>query len=360
MPEPLRLGFLGCGNIAQGYATTASAYPEQLAFVGFYDLMPDRAQAMAQKFGGQAFTTVEDLLASDAVDLVVNLTIHTAHFATSKQAIEAGKDVYSEKPIALSFAESNELCELAEAKGVRLAGAPMTFMGETQQTGWKHIRDGKIGTPRLVYAEVNHGRIEAWHPAPGPFYGVGPLWDVGVYPLTLATTFFGPAARVATAYQRVIYPDRETQDGTPFTIETPEFITAVIEMASGPVVRLTTNFFVHRHNTHQKGRFEVHGEKGSLVLGDFQDFHGGAESSDFGEPLDPVQPVREPFEGIEWARSLVEFAEAKAAGQAPRVSGRQASHIVEILEAIDGCANSGKPVELNSSFTQPAPMPWAQ
>ncbi len=356
----LNIAILGCGNISTGYSKTLKPYTNRVKIVGYYDLMADRAEAFTHEFGGRAYDTVDALVADPDVDLVVNLTIHTAHYATCKQALEAGKHVFCEKPLALKYAEAKELCELAEAKGVILAGAPMTFMGEAQQTAWKAIRDGVTGTPRLVYAEVNHGRIESWHPAPGPFYAVGPLWDVGVYPLTLATTFFGRVSRIATAYQRVIFPHRETKDGNAFTIETPEFTTAVIELESGPIIRLTTNFYVKGENTHQKGRFEVHGDAGSVVLDNFQQFNAPVEASAFGEKLAPLEYVREPFVGTEWGRSVVEFAEAVEAGRKPRVSGRQAAHIVEVLEAITTAAQSGSPVELTSSFDPPAPMDWAR
>lgn len=358
--KPLRLGVLGCGNISTRYCETLQTYPDHATPVAFYDLLPERAAEFAERFGGVAVDSIDQLVQRDDVDLVLNLTIHTAHFETTKCALEAGKHVFSEKPLSLNFAEAQALCDLADSRGVVLGGAPMTFMGEAQQTAWQQVRNGITGTPRLVYAEVNHGRIESWHPAPGPFYTVGPLLDVGVYPLTLATTFFGPAARVVAAYQRVIYPHRKTQDGTDFTIETPEFTTAVIELASGVVVRLTTNFYVNDQNTHQKGRFEIHGDAGSVVLGDFQNFNTAVEASPLGEPLAAVDLVREPFDGIEWARSLVEFAEALDENRPPRVTGRQAAHVVEILEAITRCAKTHQPIDLTSTFDPVSPMPWAE
>ncbi|MEM9882710.1 MAG: Gfo/Idh/MocA family oxidoreductase [Planctomycetota bacterium] len=358
--HPLRLGVLGCGNISKRYCDTLKPYPQHARPVAFYDLLPDRAAAYATEFGGEAVATIDQLLGRDDVDAVLNLTIHTAHFATTKAALEAGKHVLSEKPLALTYAEAKQLCELAEAKGVTLSGAPMTFMGEAQQTTWKQVRGGVTGTPRLVYAEVNQGRIEAWHPAPGPFYAVGPLWDVGVYPLTLATTFFGPAARVAAAYQTTLFPHRQTLDGTAFTIEAPEFITAVIELASGVTVRLTTNFYVQRNNTTQGSRFEVHGDAGSVSLGSFQDFHADVQAAPLGQDLEPVAPVRTPYEGIEWARSIVELSEALDEGRSPRVTGRQAAHVVEIIETIYRVAERHQPAELTSTFDPPSPMPWAE
>src|SRR6478736_5174689 len=104
------------------------------------------------------------------------------------RALEAGRHVYSEKPLALHPIEARTLVELARSRGLRLGCSPSTFLGEAQQTATALVRSGRLGTVRAIYAEVDWGRIETWHPAPAPFYDVGALFDVGVYPLTLATT----------------------------------------------------------------------------------------------------------------------------------------------------------------------------
>ncbi|MEM1212226.1 MAG: Gfo/Idh/MocA family oxidoreductase [Planctomycetota bacterium] len=356
MPSPLKCAMIGCGNVADRYASqTREHAADDAVILGYADMDIARAQQFAEKFDGKVYDDLDAILADDDVELLINLTIHHAHYAVIKKALEGGKHVYTEKPIALSYAEAKELVELADAKGLMLAGAPITFLGDAQSAAWKAATDGTIGTPRVIYAENNHGRIESWHPNPGPFYGVGPLWDVAVYPLTLATTFFGPAARVLTAVQRVIYPERKNQAGEPFTIETPEFTTAVIELASGPLVRLTSNFYVHRANTDQQGKFEVHGDAGSVVLGDFQSSEASVEASGFGEPREALPYANDPpFENIPFYRGIVEVAQALREDRPSRVTGAQAAHVVEILEAITVSASEGRAVELTSTFEKPA------
>ncbi|MEO0586700.1 MAG: Gfo/Idh/MocA family oxidoreductase [Planctomycetota bacterium] len=354
MPGPIRAAIVGCGNIATRYAQQAKEYPAAVALVGFFDLDTARAQAFADEHGGTAYPTLEALLADDSIDLVVNLTIHHVHFKTTTQMLEAGKHVYSEKPLALSADEAMKLVALAESKGLTLAGAPMNFLGDAQQKTWKLIRDGAIGTPRLVYAEVNHGRIETWHPNPEPFYDVGPLWDVGVYPLTLATTFFGPVTRVVAAHQTVVYPNRTTQEGRDFTIEAPELTIAVLEIGE-LVMRLTTNFFVHKFNTHQGPRFEVHGEIGSVVLNNFQDNDAPVEHSAFGEAL-----ASEPWpEGTpnpqQFGRGLNEVCVALQEARPSRVTGKQAAHVVAVLDTIAAVAKSHTPTEVTSRFEPVTP-----
>lgn len=357
---PLKIVVVGCGNVAGQYLKTLPPYADKVRVLGFSDLDASRAEAFADEHGGKAYDSLDAVLADPEVDAVLNLTIHTAHVEVISRCLEAGKHVYSEKPLAMTSADAAGLCELADRKGLLLCGAPMNFLGEAQQTLWKTLRDGTVGTPRVVYAENNHGRIEAWHPNPGPFYGVGPLFDVAVYPITLATTFFGPVTRVVCGYARVLFPDRVTKQGKTFHIETPEFATAVLETEQGVVVRLTSNFYVHTHNTHQKGRFEVHGDAGSVVLDNFQQFAASVMASKFGEALAEVPPVKEPLiKGQEFAKGVNDMAEALAEGRPPRVTGRQAAHVVEVLEAILEAGESHRSVQVASRFDPPPPMPWA-
>lgn len=354
--QPLRVAIAGCGNIAGPYAKTMQAYP-QIELAGATDVLPERARALVADFGGQAYASLEEMLADPAIDLIVNLTIHHAHPAVITQCLEAGKHVHSEKPLAMNYAEAKQLVDLAAARGLRLSCSPITYMGEAQQTAWKVIRSGELGEVRVVYCEVNWGRIESWHPNPGPFYEVGALFDVGVYPLTLVTTFLAPARRV-TAYGKVLYPDRITQEGMPFHIETPDWVVAAVELENGTVVRLTTNFYVGDHSK-QKG-LEFHGDLGSLYLSSFQDFHADVEVSPYGEIYAPAPYVRPPFQGVDWGRAVAEIADAIAEDRPQRSSGAQAAHVVEICAAINQSLQTGRPVEVTSSFTPPWPMAWAE
>ena len=354
--EPIGVAIAGAGNIAGPYARNIVTYP-RVRLLGVADLDAGRAQELAAAHGVRAYDSLDALLADPAVDLVVNLTTHHAHKAVTERCLLAGKHVHSEKPLALTYADARELVDLAARQGLRLGCSPITWMGEAQQTAWKLLRGDRIGPVRLAYAEVNWGRIESWHPAPGPFYQVGALFDVGVYPLTLLTAIFGPARRVL-GYGAVLYPDRVTKRGEPFHIDTPDFVTAVVELASGPVVRLTTNFYVG-HHTKQKG-IELHGDRGSLYLSSWQNFDAPVEHAEFGKQYEPVPPIKEPFAGTEWGRAVSEMAEAIAAGRPHRATGEHAAHIVEILCAVDESIRTGAPVAVTSTFAPPAPMEWAE
>jgi predicted dehydrogenase len=275
----VKVSIVGCGSIAERYADCIRAH-EPLTLVGVTDTVPERAAALAAAFDVRQYGTLAELLADETVDVVVNITVPEAHAPVTAAALEAGKHVHSEKPIALRHDEALELVELARRVDRRLSSSPATLLGEAQQTAWKLVRDGAVGDVRVVYADANWGRIESWHPSPQALYAVGPLVDVGVYPPTNLTAMFGPVRRV-TAYGTAVEPERVTLSGDTFTLSASDFIVSVLELER-VVARLTTTFWV-RHGR-QRG-MEFHGPDGrALHLTSFQEFNARVElTSDGGE-----------------------------------------------------------------------------
>lgn len=350
----MRVGFVGCGNIAARYAQTIVAEP-RLELAGATDIVPGRAAALVTDFGGVEYQSLEALLADDAIETVVNLTAPQAHADVTAQSLEAGKHVHTEKPLALRYEEASRLADLAARRGVRLSCAPATLLGEAQQTAWKLVREGALGTVRVVYAEANWGRIESWHPSPQTLYQAGPLVDVGIYPLTILTGLFGPARRVL-AYGTILEPGRVTRDGVPFRLSDPDFTVAVLELESGLVARLTATFWVGAGK--QRG-LEFHGDTASLYLASWAEFDSRLELSVDGEEYSDVPLVREPYRGIDWSRALTDLVEALDESRPHRAGAEHAAHVVETLSAIDESRRQGGPVDVNSGFDPPAPMDWA-
>lgn len=353
--EPLGVAIVGCGDIAARYAEDLRRYP-RLVLRGVTDLDPARSHALATDVGCRAYPDSGALLADPQVAVVVNLTSHRAHGGVTRAALEAGKHVFSEKPMALRAAEACALNEVATARSLRLGAAPIVMLGELAQTAWRIVRDGRLGTVRLAYADVNWGRMERWHAAPQPFYDAGPLFDVGVYPLTLLTGMLGPAVRV-TAHASTLLAQRSTRDGQRFSIDSPDCVVAVVELANGTLVRLTTNFYVH-DPARQRG-VELHGDEGSLWLSTWFAFGGTLEHSSSGEPYREVPLIRTPQVMIPWAAGVEELARVAVDGSAHVTSGVHAAHVVEIVEAALHSARSGTAVEIESRFPQPLPLAWA-
>jgi predicted dehydrogenase len=356
MDKAMNVAIIGCGNIAARYAEDLANYGE-INLAGVADIDQARAEAFAQKHGTTSYSSIEELLANPAVDLVANLTTHHAHAVVTTACFEAGKHVWSEKPLAMSYQDAAGLVALSQERGLRLGSSPFTLMGEAEQTAWKWLREGQLGKVRVIFAEVNWGRIESWHPEPHSFYTAGPLYDVGVYPLTIITAIFGPARRV-TAYSRVLYPDRTTLQGGTFHVEEPDYIVASIELEGGLVVRLTSDFYVSNISTKQTG-IEFHGDAGSLHLASWHIFNSKLFYAQWDKPFEEVPLVRPPHKGVPWGRGVWEMVRAIEESRPHRFTGEHAAHICEILDATAESARLNRPVEIASTFTPPAPMEWA-
>jgi predicted dehydrogenase len=352
----VRLGIVGCGNIAVPYARSIAA-ADGLELAGAADALPERAESLVSEFGGVAHASLDALLADETVDAVVNLTAAVAHADVTRAALEAGKHVHSEKPLALRHADAQALVELAGERGLGLSASPATLLGEAQQTFWKLVREGAIGTVRVAYAEANWGRVERWHPSPLTILSVGALGDVGVYPLAILTAVFGPV-RAALGYSTMALAERVDRDGVSFTIEMPDFTVALLEHESGLVSRVTASFYTTAG--YQRG-IELQGDDGIVWLPTWGEADSRVLLSQTGnaDDYEEVQLLRAPYRGNDWSRPLVDLAAAVREGRPPRASGEQAAHLVEVLEAVERSNREGGRVEVRSSFAPPEPMPWA-
>lgn len=356
---PLRVAVVGCGNIAGQYGEALRRYP-QIRIVGAQDLDPARARDWVNRHGGNAYPTLDAVLADPAVEAVVNLTIQQAHVEVVGKALAAGKHVHSEKPLAPKYPEAKQLVDLAAQRGLRLSCAPVTWLGEAQQTAWKLVRDGRVGTPRVAYATVDWGRIESWHPNPVPFYGAGPVFDVAVYPLSLLTAWFGPVRKV-TAGGGVLLPDRVTKDGKPFRIATEDWTVAVLEFASGLQARLTANFYVMNASQWQ-ATLDLHGDAGSINTEWFA-ATAPVRLCANGGTYRRVPPQRQPVGTgrwfVDWAAGVVGLWRGLRNGQPHPTTGAHAAHVVEIMESVHRSLREGRALELRSTFPAPAPQEWA-
>lgn len=348
------IGIVGCGNISEHYALTMTSFP-QLELIGFTDIDQPRAKTMAERFGAKVFDSLETMLQSSEVDIILNLTIFQAHYEVTKASLLAGKHVFSEKPLALSNDQSFELVELAKRQAVKLACAPSVFLGDAQETAWRFLETGKLGDIRLVFAEVNQGRIEVWHPAPEPFYQVGPIIDVGIYAITLTTALFGPITRVR-AFGETLMPKRVTKEGRAFELTIPDFYEIIFELANGIVFRLNTNYYV---DTGEKDiGYAVHGDKGSLYMTSWHNYDASVSYRNYGDKTNyqPIPLIREPFTGpkkVEWCRGLNSFANSIRYNSQQVIQGEHAAHVMEAILAAHESALSGEPVKVNSTFVQP-------
>ena len=352
------MAIVGCGVIAPAYAQKLNQLPF-VDLVACGDLLRDRAEELAREHGIPRVLDPEALLADSQIDIVVNLTVPTAHVEVSRSAIEAGKSVYSEKPLALSTGEACALGSAAAERDLRVGCAPDTFLGAGLQTCRKLIDDGAIGEPVAANAFMQSPGPERWHPGPQIFYqrGAGPLFDMGPYYLTALVGLLGPVRRV-TGSARITHAQREIKSdplrGQRMDVEVPTHVAGVLDFVSGPIATLVTSFDVQasRYRT-----IEIYGTEATLALPDPNSFGGPVRlrrSTDEDWEELPLSHANEPpSRGI----GLGDMVRATALGRPHRASLELATHVVELMESILRASETGGHVELETRSERPAPLP---
>ncbi|MBC8064755.1 MAG: Gfo/Idh/MocA family oxidoreductase, partial [Chlorobia bacterium] len=273
MASPLRVGIVGCGNISGIYFQNLGKY-KSTQVIACSDLDMARAQEAAAKYAVPYALSTKELLTHSEVDLILNLTIPNAHASVALAAVEAGKHVYNEKPLTISFDDGKQLIEKAMSKGVRVGCAPDTFMGAGIQTCRKLIDEGAIGEPIACEAHMQCHGHESWHPSPEFYYhqGGGPMLDMGPYYITALVNLMGSIKRVA-GISRATFPTRtitsQPKNGAVIEVETPTHITGSIEFASGSIGMVVQSFDVWHGDV---APLIVHGSEGSLLVGDPNQF----------------------------------------------------------------------------------------
>jgi predicted dehydrogenase len=352
------VGVVGCGNISGVYLEVCRRFPI-LEVVACADLELERAAAKAEKYQIPQVLEVADLLAEPAVEIVLNLTPPKAHSEIGLAAINAGKSVYNEKPLAVQREDGWSMLAAAKSRGRRVGCAPDTVLGGGLQTCRALIDSGAIGAPIAATAfMLNHGH-ESWHPAPEFYYqeGGGPLFDMGPYYLTALIHLMGPVRRV-TGSARISFPERTITSqplaGRTIRVETPTHIAGVLEFASGSIGTLVTSFDVWDA---QVPLIEIYGAEGTLGVPDPNRFDGPAwlRLAGAGEwsPVALTHGYTQNSRGI----GVADMAYGMRSGRAHRANGEVAYHVLDIIHAIQEAALEGRHIELKSTCQRPAPLP---
>ncbi|MFC3767877.1 Gfo/Idh/MocA family protein [Paenibacillus sp. GCM10012303] len=357
--EKVRVGIIGCGNISAIYFKNCKTY-RALEVVACADLDVSRAQARAEEFGVAKACSVEELLADPAIDLVINLTIPAAHAEVCLRALNAGKHVYVEKPLAVTREDGRKIVQLAKEKGLRVGCAPDTFLGGGIQTSIKLIRDGWIGQPVAATAFMLSRGPENWHPDPVFFYkaGGGPMFDMGPYYLTALVAALGPISRIA-GMTKTSFPERritsEPKYGQMIQVDTPTHIAGLLEFASGAIGTIITSFDVMGGSG--LPRIEIYGSEGSLKVPDPNTFGGPVLYRRIGAKDWTEIPLSHGFAENSRGVGVLDIARAIAENRPHRANGDLAYHVLEAMHGFHDASDQGKHYEMHSSCESPEPMP---
>jgi len=367
---------LGCGFVADLYMRSLALFP-QVHIAGVYDHDPARLQQFCQFWTVPAKPSFEALLAAAPGALVLNLTNPSAHFETSRACLQAGHPVYSEKPLAMTMEDARTLHDLADAKGLALASAPCSALGEAAQTLGVALTRQLAGTPRAIYAELDDGFVpqaayDKWiseSGAPWPFedeFRTGCTLEHAGYYLTWLMSWFGSVRTVVAASAESI-PDKQGQG--PYA---PDLSVAILFFENGPVTRLTCSITApHNHG------ITIVGDKGVLSCNAAWD---NAAPVRFARRMTVRRRLMEnPFPrrfrlrqtthpkvkrwgaaAMNFALGPVEVLDAIEEGRPCRMSNAFALHLTEVTLAIQNAGEHGGAQAMTTRCDPMDPMPWAR
>ena len=371
MAQRAAIGIIGCGVISETYFRLAPSFAG-LKIVACADVVPAAAKARAEQFGVRAMT-VDELLKSDEIDVVINLTVPAAHYEVSRSILSAGKHAYSEKPLALNAREAKRLVAEADKRGLKLGCAPDTFLGGGGQTARRLIDKGVIGKVVSGTAHVLSHGMEHWHPNPGFFFqpGGGPMLDLGPYYVTALVNLLGPVKTVAAMAtsgltHRLVTAEGPMQ-GKKVKVTTPTTINAILAFHSGAEVTIATSWDVWKHG--HGNPIELYGTNGSMLVPD-PNFFGGkvvyserdgayvevdAAAAPFGAENyqgRPGTPMRSNYRML----GVADLIDAVRRKREPRCSGRLAAHVLDVMESTLASAATRRFVTLKSDVERPRPL----
>ena len=341
----MNIAFIGVGNISGIYLQNITQRFTEMKIVGLCDLIPERAQSAAEKYGiGKVYKDMHEAFADPEVDIILNITRPYQHYEVSRQALLAGKHVYCEKPLGASFEEGKALVQLAKEKGLMIGGAPDTFLGAGIQTCKKLIDDGYIGRPVAASAFMLGPGPDSWHPDPFFFYqyGGGPMMDMGPYYITALTYLMGRIESVAgmtsKSFDERLFTCKE-HFGKKGKVDVATHLTGSMRFESGAVGTIITSFDVKKTTL---PRIEIYGELGTLIVPD---------PNTFGGPVRLYRPedgeIREMpllFEHSTNSRGLglLEMARAVRDGKEDFItSSNRTFHVLDVLTSFQRSSDSG-------------------
>jgi predicted dehydrogenase len=357
MKNQIGLGIIGCGNISQAYFDGAKAF-EVLKLVACSDINMDVANEKGKE-NDCCVQTVEELLANDDIDLVINLTIPSVHAEVSIKILQAGKHVHCEKPLAVHLKDAKEVLDLAKKKGLKVGCAPDTFLGAGLQTCRKVVDDGWLGKVTSGTAFMLGGGPEAWHPNPAFFYqeGAGPMFDMGPYYITALVHLLGPiqsVTAVASKPKKVRIATCKEQFGAELKVDVPTHYSGTLVFHSGAVISMTISFDVQAHG---HSPIELYGELGSIKVPDPNTFGGPVELYTTSEKEWKNISLSHPYADNMRSIGAADMAYAILHDRQHRSSGELAYHALEVMHAFETSSTAKKCITIESQPHQPSAFP---
>jgi predicted dehydrogenase len=358
MPEKVKVGVVGCGMISKAYLGASKVF-KILDMAACADLNKAAAEEKGEEFGVKA-VSIDEIFADPEIEIILNLTVPKAHAEVAVKALEAGKHVYGEKPLAVSREDGKKIVDTAKAKGLLVGSAPDTVLGGGTQTCRKLIDDNWIGKPIAGTAFMMGHGPEGWHSNPGFYYqkGGGPMFDMGPYYLTSLITLLGPVKRVSAMCSAAFKERMATSEmhfGKMLPVEVPTHYSGVLEFCNGAIINLVMSFDVWGHGNNPF--IEIYGTEGSIKVPNPNAFGGpvSVKTADMSEWMDC--PLSHAYTDNMRSMGLADMAYAVRSGRKHRCNGDVAYHVLDVMHTFEEASDAGKTLELQSTCEQPEALP---
>jgi predicted dehydrogenase len=352
--KKLKVALIGCGSVSNRYLPQllSSKYIE---VVSLCDIKYERAVAQnsTYKVNAQTYNSIDAMLAGVPFDMMVTLTDMQVHGELNKKALLAGKHVWSEKPMANTYAEGKALLDLAKNKNLRLWGAPAVVNSPQFAFMSKTIQEGKLGRVSSAHGQYGHTG-PTWSAF---FYekGGGSMPDLGVYNMATLTGLLGPAKSVM-AMTSIVNPERTVDDKGKIKVEAEDNAHILLEHDKGVISHVMCGFnYFDPHGHEAKGQslhsIQIYGDYGNMrLIGYDWETSGVMLDTSWTEP--PKLYAAE-SNGYEWQEGARVTGESIITGIAPKINVEHALHVLEIIEAARRSSATGMKVKLKSKFPWP-------
>lgn len=359
MIKPVRVAVIGCGQISGVYFENMTKRFSILEVAGCCDLNEAAAQAVFKQYGIPVMS-IEEILADDTIEIVVNLTTPAAHYPVIRRLLEGGKHVYTEKVLCIDLDEAKELVRLADEKGLLLCAAPDTFLGAAVQTARFAVESGLIGevTSCVATLQRDAGLLAEKFPYTANVGG-GIGIDVGIYYATALLSILGPAKTVC-GMSDTYEPERKHfftsrgHFGEPYTITAETLLAATVRFESGAVGSLHFNSGSIRC---EKPNVIIYGTHGILYLPDPNFFGGEVRILAKGQSEPYVLPHTHAYDGNDRGLGVADMAWALRNGRTPRAHKEMALHALELLTGAIISGQNGRFYQLETTFERQPPIP---
>jgi len=352
--KKLRIGVIGCGSVSNRYLPQLLSSP-LLQVVSLCDIKYDRAVNQNQKYNVNAATYphIDKMLAGVEFDMMVTITDMQVHGELNKIALNAGKHVWSEKPMANTYKDGKALLDLAKSKNLRLWGAPAVVDSPQFAFMSKTLRDEKLGLLSSAHAQYGHTG-PTWSAF---FYekGGGSMPDLGVYNMSTLTGLLGPAKSVM-AMTSIVNPTRTVDDKGTIKVEAEDNAHLLLEHDKNVISHVMCGFNFYDTHGHEAGTQSLHsiqifGSKGNMRLIGY-DWETNGVVLDT-EDIQPPQLLCTDKGGYEWQEGARVTGESIVKKTEPLINVYHALHVLEIIEAARKSSETGMKIKLQSTFPFP-------